>query len=67
MNIIDRPLENVKKISLNLVFSGLALKVLVCSGTHWFRFMILLQGLIYITWMQVRWDFGLNRDNFFCK
>ena len=32
-----------------------------------FRFMILIQGLISNTWMQVRWGFGLNRDNWFCQ
>ena len=40
-------------------------KVLVDSRTRWFEFMIFIQGLIIITWMQVRRGFGLNRDNWF--
>ena len=26
-------------------------KELICSGTHWLRFMILIQGITYNTWM----------------
>ena len=45
MGIIHRLLENEKKISWSFIFSGLVLKVLVCSGTHWFKYMILIKGL----------------------
>ena len=51
MSIIHWTLDNEMKIMWNLVLSGLALKVLVCSGMHWFRFIIFIQGLIYNTWM----------------
>lgn len=44
--------QNEKKMRWNLVFSGIALKLLICSGTYLFRFTILIQGLIYNTWTQ---------------
>ena len=65
MNIIHQPSKNEKKISWNLVFSGLVLKIHVHSGTHCFIIIILIQESIYNTWMQVGWGFRLNRDKWF--
>lgn len=56
-----------RKIRTSYLVVQLKKKILVCSDTHWVIYMVLTQGLIYITWMQVRWDFRLKKDNYFSQ